>query len=122
MTKRSVAGTAVDPTIQFSTLVIGEKAYKLAYSFNAIAEAEAVAGCNLLSGLLILHDLTALQLRGLLYAALTVAQPETTLDEAGKLITIDAMYAITEALAQAYSLSMPSKKKVKPELETPAAI
>lgn len=113
--KRSVAGSAIDPTIEFAKLVVDEKEYRLAYSFNSIALAEAHAGCNLLRGLESLTDLSAVQLRGLLYAALTVAHPELTIADAGNLIRLDTIGPITTALAEAYTLSMPSAKKKSPD-------
>lgn len=116
MPKRSVAGTALDPTIQFAKLEIDGKAYKLAYSFNAIALAETAAGCNLLGGLENLGALTALQFRGLLYAALSVAQPKMTIEEAGNLIRLDTKGAIANALAEAYQFSMPEDP---PQAEAP---
>jgi hypothetical protein len=112
--KKSVANTAADPTIQFAELEIDGVKYKLAYSFNAIAEAEAVAGCNLLEGLRHMAvDVSAAQLRGMLYAAMTVAQPKVTLEQAGKLIRLDTLPAITLALGEAYYLSFPEQKKIE---------
>jgi hypothetical protein len=121
MRKRSVAGTAQDPTIQFAKLEVDGNAYKLAYSFNAIAEAETSAGCNLLGGLENLGSLTALQFRGLLFAALSVAQPKMTIEEVGRLIRLDTKSAIANALAEAYQLSMPEKEQDPPEAEAPGA-
>jgi hypothetical protein len=118
MAKRSVAGSAADPTIEFATLSIDDVEYKLAYSFNAIAEAESVTGCNLLRGLESLTDLSATQLRGLLYAAMTVAHPEFTIEQVGHLIRLDTIGPVTTALAEAYSLSMPKKKAENAEVET----
>jgi hypothetical protein len=118
---RTVAGTPANPLVQFATLTIeGEQQYRLAFDFNAIAEAETAAGCNLLSGLQNLSDLTAMQLRGLLYAALRKAQPRLTIQAAGALIRLDTLAPITLALAEAYALSMP-KKKADPIEADPAA-
>jgi len=114
MPKRTVAGTAADPLIQFSTLEINGETYKLAYSFNAIAIAESVSGANLLEGLRNLTNLTASQLRGLFYAALSVADPKITIEQAGALIAVDATHSITDAIVEAYILSMPKKKEPDP--------
>jgi hypothetical protein len=117
---RTVGGGVLDPTIQFATLMVDGKEYQLAYSFNAIAAAERTAGCNLLSGLESLNDLTALQLRGLLFAALSIAHPTVkegekerlfTVEDAGRMIRLDTIAPITTSLAEAYQLSMPEKKK-----------
>lgn len=113
MPKKSVAGTKDDPTIKFATLALDGQEYSLCYSFNAIALAEKTAGCNLLSGLQTLTDLSAMQLRGLLFAALTVAQPELTINDVAKLIRLDTIGPITMAIAQAYTLSMPNNDEQK---------
>ena len=109
---RSVAGTINDPTIKFADLTIDDQHFKLGYSFNSIALAEAETGTNLLSGLQSLTDLNAIQLRGLLYAALMIAHPDMTPDDAGALIRLDTLADCTMALASAYQLSLPEKKSV----------
>jgi hypothetical protein len=118
---RNVAGTVDDPTISFAALDLEGKTYKLAYSFNALAAAEAAAKCNLLAGLENLRDLSAVQLRGLLYAALSVAHPRMTVEDAGLMIhpfttpaRPETITPITRALAEAYGLSMPEDKKPDP--------
>ena len=111
MSKRTVANTAGDPIVRFSTLTVDGQEYKLAYDFNAIAQAETITRCNLLSGMHSLGDLSAAQLRGLLYAALSLAQPKMTADDAGKLVRFDTLSAIENALVEAYKLSTPEKKE-----------
>jgi hypothetical protein len=113
MAKKSVAGTGLDPTIQFSTLVVDDKSYKLAYSFNSIALAEAASGTNLLKGLQSLMDLSAMQLRGLLYAAMIIDKPDVTVEQASSLIRVDTINDITLAMVEAYRLSLPEKKKAE---------
>lgn len=121
MAKKSVAGTVDDPTIHFSELVVDGETYRLAYSFNSIALAEREAGCNLLAGLEGLGNLSAIQLRGLLWAAMKVAAPDIPIERAAALIRLDTMQSVTEALAKAYNLSMPEKKAEDPsEAEQPA--
>jgi hypothetical protein len=126
---RTVDGGALDPTILFATLMVDGKEYKLAYSFNAIAAAERTAGCNLLTGLESLSDLTAQQLRGLLFAALSIAHPTVkegekerllTVEDAGQMIRLDTIAPITTSLAEAYRLSMPEKKKDPTQADAPA--
>lgn len=118
--KRSVVGTPADPTLQFADLEIDGKIYKLAYSFQAIAEAEHLADCNLLDGLFSLQELTARQLRGLFHAALSMAQPKMTIEESTALIRLDTMLLIRLAIAKAYNLSIPDKKPGPPEADPPA--
>jgi hypothetical protein len=120
--KRSVVGTAADPTLQFADLEIDDKTYKLAYSFQAIAEAEHLAGCNLLSGLDNLQELSARQLRGLFFAALSIAQPKITIEQSTALIRLDTTYSIRLALAKAYNLSIPDKSTDPPEADPPADV
>lgn len=118
--RKSVAGSVADPTLKFAKLKLGGEEYSLCYSFNAIAEAERVAGCNLLIALEGLQNLSAIQLRGLLYAALTKAHPDISIERAGALIGIKSLGPITTALASAYSLSMEDPAN-PPEAESAAA-
>jgi len=133
MARHSVSGTVGDPTVRFATLELAGEVYHLAYNFNAIAEAESLAGCNLLEGLESLTGLNARQFRGLLYAALafdirTFTQEGRTIrrrlsiSEAGDLIAVDDVQRlkIAQALAEAYRLSMP-EKKADPPVAGPAA-
>lgn len=121
MARATVAGTPADPVVPFAVLEIEGEKFKLAFDFNAIAEAEHYAGCNLLSGLKNLGDLTALQLRGLLYAAMRKAHPKVTIEKAGSLIRLDTIVKITLALGEAYSLSMPKRDETPTEAEDAAA-
>jgi hypothetical protein len=118
MPKKSVAGSSADPTIKFSTLTVDDQEFQLCFSFNSIALAEHHANCNLLHGLENLSDLSALELRGLLYAAMTLAKPDTTIEDAAKLIRLDTIGPVTMAIAEAYSLSLP-KKNTEPEPAKP---
>lgn len=90
----------------------GEK-YELVFDYNAVAEAEAETGgmVNLLHGILYLNSMSALQLRGLFYAALKPKQPKITLAEAGSLINLETMPLIMAGLAEAWKLSMPEAAK-----------
>jgi|ERR1035441_6529830 hypothetical protein len=121
-TKKSVAGSASDPLIQYSHLTVDGKEYSLAFSFNSIAEAERIASCNLLAGATCVWNNLgdadkqgALMLRGLLYAALSVAHPGITLQEAGKLIRIENITDIVTALREAYLASIPEPKDDEPK-------
>lgn len=122
MAKKSVAGTVDDPTIEFVSIEIDGRQWNLCYDFNAIAIAEKLAECNLLQGIagVVLHSMTASQLRGLFYAALLKAHPKITIDEAGSLININSMPDIREALMKSYGVSMPEKKPDPSEAEQPA--
>lgn len=114
--RKSVANTAADPTIKFSEFAIDGEKFRACYDFNALAEAEEVAKCNLLHGMagLLVSTASATQLRGLLYAALRKAHPRMTIEQAGALIRIDTMPAIREALLIAYRDSMPEATEADP--------
>lgn len=113
--QKAAAVKAVQPS---ATLEIEGQKYSLVYDYNAIAEAEAVCGgqVNLLHGIsaLFLNTMSALQLRGILYAALKPLQPDITLAEAGALIKINTMPAIMTAIGEAWALSMPEQPKENP--------
>lgn len=118
--KKTVAGTVADPVIQFAKLSIDGTEYQLAYDFNEIAVAEQLTGLNLLTGLINLwNDLTDPKLmggaiiRGLLYAALRVAKPDTTIEDAGRLLRVDTVANVVDAIREAYALSVPSDIKKK---------
>ena len=100
-------------------LTINEWKMLLAYDFNAICEAEPAAGCNLLAALENLGDLTAIQLRGLLYAGI-VSTPRPSIRECGAMIRVDTIGPITSALATAYNLSIvvPAQVDGQPVPET----
>lgn len=127
MAGKTVAGTAADPTIKYAKLVVDGKTYSLAYDFNAIAFAESVSpGSNLLEGLRNLRNLTAMQLRGLLHAALLKAHPRMTLNQAGELLRLDTLDTVCDRIAQAYLLSIekpadPSQPEPRPVEEASAA-
>lgn len=114
MARKSVAGTGSDPVIEFAALEIDGEQYKLAWDFNAIAEAEKITGANLMHGIAVvmLNGMNAQQFRGLFYAALKLAHPKTTLESAGKLIRIDTMPDIRNALISAWNASLPEAKKI----------
>ena len=118
-------GVAADPVVKYAEVVIDGVTYRLSYDFNAIAEAEKVADCNLLQGLAacLLNGMTAKQLRGLLFAAMIKAHPSLrrdgkgwpvplSIDDAGALIRIDTMPEIRDAIIRAYNESLPEAEKI----------
>lgn len=117
--RTTVAGTADDPTIRFAELKFeGEDhTYRLAFNFNALALAERATGMNLLRGGLIFmnYEFSVQELRGLLFGALLIAQPDITVQEAGELLRIDRLGDVLVALKQAFALSYPTKNE-EPEV------
>jgi hypothetical protein len=112
---KSVAGTIADPTVPFTKLILDEQEYSLVLDFNALAEAEKETGLNLLGGLASFFSGTAAakEYRGLLYAALRKAQPDTTLEGAGALCDMFNLPDIRVALMKAYRESLPEKKRAR---------
>ena len=109
--KHGNAATAADnPTVKYAHVSVDGETYKLIYNYAAIAAAERLAGCNLLMGLENLMSLSASQFLGLLYAAMSKAQPKLTMDDVAELIRLDTMGMLQEALAEAYMNSLPAKK------------
>lgn len=111
---KTVGGTASDPLVDFRKLEIDGETYNLAYDFNAIADAEKIAECNLLHGIsaILFNSMTGAQLRGLFYAALQKAHPKMNIVHAGALIRIDTMGDIRAALLDAYNASLPEASKI----------
>lgn len=108
---KKVAGTKDDPTIRFASVTIDETEYKLAYSFAALAKAEKVTGCNLLSGMVSASNILdtgfpgASVVLGLFWASLSVAHPDMTMNDAAVLIRPDTVAEIWQAVQEAQSLS-----------------
>jgi|ERR1035441_958058 hypothetical protein len=119
---KTVAGTADDPTLKFAEMSLGGKTYRLALTYNTIAQAEALAGCNMLAGLDSLHDLNAAQFRGLFFCALRLAHPDLTIEAVGNLIGIkvSTRNKIVKALAEAYRLAWEREPEDPPEAGAPA--
>jgi len=89
---------------------IGGKEYLLVYDFNSICDAESVAGCNLLDAIQHMGGMSAVEFRGLLYAALKPNHPEMTIGAAGDLFScVTQLPDWTRGLAEAYSLSVKSQ-------------
>jgi hypothetical protein len=89
-------------------LTIDGTTYELACDFNTLADHEPVAGCNLLHAIpaLLLNTLSAIQLRGLLYASLQKFQPYVSknsgvsLMTAGQMVRVDTIPDIYAAIAK----------------------
>jgi hypothetical protein len=107
----TVTNTTADPTIQFTSLTLGDKTYKLLYDFDAIATAEAVTGMSLLVGVDWSH-IGVRQIRAMLYASAKKAHPDVTLDEFTPFITPVNITRIERALVDAW---VKNTKQVEPE-------
>lgn len=71
--------------------------FRLTYDFNKVCEAEDAVGCHLLRALA--GPASAKEMRGILYALLKTAHPETTLEEAGSLLSADPV-GVTDAVGR----------------------
>lgn len=102
-------------------LTIDGNEYLLGYDFNAIADTEPEAGCNLLTGLMDVANLSAKQLRGLFLAGIRAADPASkmTIQDITALIRYETIFPITEALAESLLLSVPRVTR-KPIAKVPA--
>jgi hypothetical protein len=85
-----------DPTLPDVTLILGGVERKLCYDYNAIVLAEKMTGVNLLEG--VVGQMTATNLRGLLWASLKRESPDLTIDQVGALIQPRALGIIQQAL------------------------
>ena len=102
---------AVDPITEFVPLEIDGYTYELVYDFDAIANAEKQADCNLLHGMsaTLLNTMSAGQLRGLLWAALRRRHPKMTLADAAALCRVDTVPDIVPALAATFTAAIPKR-------------
>jgi hypothetical protein len=108
MSSSAVAGQpGLDPLLPSVCLRVGGKDRHLCYDFNAIAQAEKLTSINLLAARVNFHDLSAGQMRGLLWAALITEDPAITLEQVGKLIHLGNMRMINLALAETWLQSVP---------------
>jgi hypothetical protein len=106
-----IAGDAsIDPTLPKIAIKLGKETYYLAFTFGALATAEARLrdigmSVNLLQAL-DLSNMDAMKLVPLLYAALLSHQPKITPDKVTSLVTIKNLGSIFEGIAQAYGASL----------------
>jgi hypothetical protein len=102
MSNKTVANTALDPTLPKTEIELKGKKYFLCYDFNAIAVAENLSGINMLTAI-DFQKLDAGKLRALLFAALLKLQPELTLEAVGDLMPLPTMFGeLATALAACY--------------------
>ena len=122
MKKRTVSNTTADPTVPKVLLALDGEEYFLTWDFNSIARAESLTGLNLLFAVDLDPNISAGQLRGLLWAALQKFQPEMTLDQVGGMIHPRHAKTIIRALNEAFHGSQPDPEKKdekSPNAETP---
>jgi hypothetical protein len=91
-----------------SKVTIDGVEYALVYDFNRIAEDEAGAGCNLLGALGHLVNLSAVEMRGLLFAMANRVDTgaHLTIEQAGKLVSLETIVPIYNAIFEACGVSV----------------
>jgi hypothetical protein len=116
MKSKTVAGTPADPTLDFVSLelVDGTK-FKLIYDFDALARAEEITGISLLFGVN-WGAISAPQLRGILFASVLKAHPETKLEDLTKHINLRNHARLTIAIKDAWINSIPD---AEPDADPP---
>ena len=105
MAKTKVAAVlGLDPTLPDVSLKIGDTLYRFCFDFNACAQVQALTGVNVFnvpeSG-----TLNPVFFRAQVWASLLRDQPNLTLEDAGRLITVRTMSAVGEAVAKAWAES-----------------
>lgn len=107
-----VAGVpGADPTLPDVALVLNGKTHHLAFDFNAIVLAEKATGINLLRS--IVNEISATNLRALLWAALLKENPKLTVEEVGTWITMRNAATIHNALITAWFGSIEEPKETE---------
>lgn len=89
------------PTVK----IILDKERRLLFDFNALAQMEKVTGKSFLSGEL-WDNLSATDVRALVWAGLLDEDPEITLEEVGKMLHMGNAMKMLEAVKEAWDLSM----------------
>jgi hypothetical protein len=104
--KKTVATASADPTVRYTKVELNGAVYSLAYDFESIAIAEDLTGMEILIGVN-WSKINARRLRAMLFASLLKAQPEITLEETGKLITVGNLSRIEAGLVDSWMRSNP---------------
>lgn len=89
-----------DPTLPDVSLVIGGQERHLCFDFEAICKVEQLTGLNLLKSAV--SEVSATNLRALLYAALLRDDPALSLEQVSKWITMHNVANIHQALVTAW--------------------
>lgn len=85
----------------------------LLLDLNAMVAFEDKTGKSMINSRTWDNDLTARDIRALLWACLIHEDENLTLEEVGKMIRSDNMDVITQALFEAWGMAMPEKEEGK---------
>lgn len=83
----------------------------LCLDLNAMCEFEIVTGKNLFDGSFRGDDLSARDMRALLWSCLLGDDPTLTLKQVGSMISIDNMSEVASRLNEAYDVAVPEIKR-----------
>lgn len=86
-----------------------DKKRKLVFDFNALCKLEETTGKNALRGET-WSDLSALDVRALLWGALLRDDPELTLDQVGEFVNFGNLEDVTAAIQKAFELAAADPK------------
>lgn len=86
-----------------------DKERTIRFDLNAMCEFERITGKNIFANAL--NNLSAQEVRAMLWACLAGEDPTLTLEQVGKLITLDNMNDIAEKLSEAFNVAMPETPK-----------
>lgn len=99
--KNQVAGkVGQDPTLPNVSLILNGVERHLAFDFNAIVQVELLTGINLLKSAI--TELSATNVRALLWASLLKENPDLTVEEVGGWITMHNVVLIQQAVITAW--------------------
>ena len=85
-----------------------DKERTIRFDLNAMSNFEKVTGRNILTNAL--ENLSANEIRALLWACLTDEDPSLTIEQVGKFVTLENMTEVAEKLNEAFTVAMPDKE------------
>lgn len=109
-----------NPTAPGVVVPLGGEERRLLLDFNALAELEE-RGVNLLGGFA-RADLSAKNMRAIVWAACLRDQPDLTEKEVGAWLTPDRIEEVTGALLKLFGVTMPEPEPEEPGRPLPAGV
>jgi hypothetical protein len=116
MSRKKIADTSLDPTLPKTPITIKGITYQMCLDLGALAEAEAALiaeGHHEVNLLYALPNQNLSNTRTVFAASLRKFHPEISFDDAKKLLSFDALYAVALKIQEAWTAATP-------EPETPA--
>lgn len=88
---------------------LGGKERSLVFTLNALDEYEELTGRNALQEN-IFQNISAKETKALLYAVIKQDDPDITIDDIGKMVSVSNFEEVLTALAKAYNVDTPDSK------------